>query len=440
MTAGALSHLLCDRQQDARPVACRGGAAISLGQLAAEAAGLAARARSSGWQRAALTAQDSYSFVVGLLGLMHGGCEVLLPANRQPGTLEAMRGSFDVLLDDRMIGEAGRQEPRLEPLDGSACLLTFFTSGSTGAPKRVPKTLAMFEREAETLQAVWKKDGQGTVFSTVPHQHVYGFSYKIAWPLATGRPFQAATNETWEGLLRDLTPAATIVSSPAHLGRMGGLQPLPADRRPARVFSAGAPLTYEAALEAERILGLRPTDIIGSTETGTIAMREWNGENQPWQSMPGLTLRCDEEGRLNLLSPYAGPEWIATADLIAPVPGGFRWLGRADRIVKIEGRRVSLNGVERALSVLPWVAAAAVVLLPGNPGRLGAVILPSETGKERLAALGKFRFGRLLRASLAETLEPASAPRHWRFVEALPSAELGKRRESDLLKLFEAAR
>ena len=57
-----------------------------------------------------------------------------------------------------------------------------------------------------------------------------------------------------------------------------------------------------------------------------------------------------------------------------------------------------------------------------------------------MARLGKFRFGRLLRAGLADKLEPASAPRLWRFVEALPSAELGKRRDRDILELFADAR
>jgi hypothetical protein len=66
--------------------------------------------------------------------------------------------------------------------------------------------------------------------------------------------------------------------------------------------------------------------------------------------------------------------------------------------------------------------------------------VPNLEGRERLAALGTFRFGRLLRKGLADMLDPASAPRYWRFVEALPSAELGKRRDGDILKLFEGVR
>jgi acyl-coenzyme A synthetase/AMP-(fatty) acid ligase len=436
----ALSHLLRDRWQDDEVVAFRGDEAISHARFAAEAAGLAAQVRSSGWGRAALLTKDSYRFALGLYGLMHGGCEVVLPPNHQPGTLEAMRGSFDLLVGDEFLRDVRREEGALDPLDAETCNLAFFTSGSTGAPKRIAKSLAMFEREAQTLHAMWGEEGGGPVFATVPHQHVYGMSFKILTPLATGRPFRAETNEIWEPLLAALSPGATIVSSPAHLTRMAGLAPLSPDRRPSRVFSAGAPLTHEAAIDAERVLGVRPTEIFGSTETGAIATRQQKDADEPWQLLPGLAMRCGDEGRLHLLSPYVGKAWVETADLVAPVAGGFRWLGRADRVVKVEGRRVSLSAVESALTDLPWVAGAAVVLLPGDPGRLAAAIVPSTQGQERLAALGKFRFGRLLREGLSTKLDPASAPRQWRFVEALPSAELGKRRDADIRRLFEDAR
>ena len=433
-----LSQLLSERRQDRDPVARRGGKAISYARFAAEAAGLAAEAQASGWRRAALLAQDSYRFALGLFGLMHGGCEVLLPPNHQPGTIEAMRGSFDLVLDDARLSDVRPREDRLEPLDAKKCALAFFTSGSTGMPKRILKSLAMFEREAQTLNTLW--DGEGEVFATVPHQHVYGLSFKIMAPLAAGRPFHAETPEVWETLLAGLTPNAVIVSSPAHLGRMAGLSALPPDRGPSRVFSAGAPLSTEAAHEARRVLGVPPTEIFGSTETGAIAMRQQESGETPWRLLPGLDMRTDGNGRLSLLTPFVGDEWIETADLVAPAGDGFRWLGRADRVVKIEGRRVDLNALEQALMKLPEVAAAAVIWLPGEKGRLGAAIVPSAEGRAQMARLGKFRFGRLLRAGLADKLEPASAPRLWRFVEALPSAELGKRRDRDLLELFADAR
>ena len=110
--------------------------------------------------------------------------------------------------------------------------------------------------------------------------------------------------------------------------------------------------------------------------------------------------------------------------------------GRADDIVKIEGKRVSLKEVETALGQLDMVKAAAVVILPGEQARLAAAIEPNAPGRVRLAELGTFRFGQYLRRQLAERLDSVCLPKHWRFVTALPAAALGKRRAADILALF----
>jgi len=118
--------------------------------------------------------------------------------------------------------------------------------------------------------------------------------------------------------------------------------------------------------------------------------------------------------------------------------GTFHLLDRVDRIAKIEGKRVSLPEVERRLLDLPSVAAAAVVVLPGDKPCLAAAIVPTHQGTKTLAEQGAFRFGRSLRMSLTDRLEPAGMPRRWRFVAALPTASLGKVRAEDVIALFDA--
>lgn len=95
--------------------------------------------------------------------------------------------------------------------------------------------------------------------------------------------------------------------------------------------------------------------------------------------------------------------------------------------------------MERALEASPWAAAAAVLLLVGPRPGLGAVVVPTEAGRHKLAELGSFRFGRLLRGLLAVSNEPAGLPRRWRFVDRLPAAHLGKRSDAELQALFAAS-
>ncbi|HEV2676103.1 MAG TPA: AMP-binding protein [Aliidongia sp.] len=438
MTILPLSRLLAHGRAPDHLLALTDGVPIAYGRFSAEVASAAVRLRATGCRRAALLCQDSYRFAVGLFGLLHAGMTVVMPPNGQVGTLAALGDAFDLLVDDAFLAAPASEAPSLSGFDPLRPAFEFFTSGSTGAPKRIVKTLAMLEHEIAALDRLWGDEmGSGPAVATVSHQHIYGLTFKLLWPLAAGRPFAGEMHELWETLLDQLPSEAVIVASPAHLGRLSGIAPLARARRPRGIFSAGAPLSLSAAAEATTILGVCPTEIFGSTETGAIATRRQIAGDEPWQALPGIAIATDDGGRLKLRSPFLGDgEWFETEDLIEPVERGFHLRGRADRVVKIEGKRISLTDIEQTLARLPWTAAAAAVALPGEPVRLAAVVVPNQAGWEKLAELGRFRFGRLLRQALTETQEPAGLPRLWRFDDHLPSGAMGKRRDADLRALF----
>jgi acyl-coenzyme A synthetase/AMP-(fatty) acid ligase len=151
----------------------------------------------------------------------------------------------------------------------------------------------------------------------------------------------------------------------------------------------------------------------------------------------------DPDGRLRVRSPYSGggADGYVIDDLVEiAADGSFRLLGRADRIAKVEGNRVSLVELEEALARLQWVREAAIVSLDGDTVRLGAAIVPSELGRAELEKRGAFRFGRLLRGELALAHPSAGLPRQWRFVDRLPASVLGKVSRGELLKLFDRRR
>ncbi|MDP9127463.1 MAG: AMP-binding protein [Pseudomonadota bacterium] len=426
-----LGTLLASRIENG-PVAMRRGKAIDFATFRSDVARVAAELKNCG--RGALACQDSYNFIVGFFGLLHAGSRIVVPPHAKVAATESSGGAFDRLIDDAAIEGGGRGAATLDPLDPTWLAFDFYTSGSSGAPKRVTKSLAMFDAEIEVLEHLWGPSA-GPVFATVTHQHVYGLTFKLLWAIAAGRPFTTVTYPLWEDMLPELTAGSVIISSPAHLGRLEGIKALPIAQRPQRIFSAGATLPPEAARQAAFVFGTRPTEIFGSTETGAIATRR-GGEEELWQPLPGTRVRSDEQGRLLVLSPHIGPDWVTTSDLVDDLDGRFRFRGRSDRIVKVEGKRVSLVDVEQALERLDEVQSAFAGLLPGEVERLVAVIVPSELGRLTLIKIGKFRFGRLLRQALAVTEEPANIPRLWRYVDELPVSSLGKRRNADILSLF----
>ena len=427
MTAIPLSRLLAVGRPDDAPVAD----GVTFARFRADVAGNAARLK--GCRRGLLVAPDGYWGAVGLLALLHAGAEVTIPPNTQPGTLAALTADGATPVGGN-LGPGG-EGMALTPLDPETPL-TFFTSGSTGEPKRVVRTLGMLEAEALATEAVLGRLAGPTarVHATVPHQHVYGLNFRLLWPLVTGRPFTSAMHELWETALAALDARSVLVTSPAHLTRLAGIAPLPPSRRPALVLSAGAPLPEAAAREAAAVFGTPVTEIFGSTETGAIAYRRREAGDPSWRPLPGVVAGRTPDGRLRVGAAHVEGREHVGSDLVEMAEdGGFRLLGRADRIAKVEGKRVSLPEVEAQLRRSPLVADAAVLTLE----QLCAVVMPSVEGAARLADLGAFRFGRLLRRELSAVQEPAGLPRRWRFVSCLPDGALGKRRHADIAALFE---
>jgi acyl-coenzyme A synthetase/AMP-(fatty) acid ligase len=445
MSVVALAELLNRGRPDDLPVAMRGGVVLTLGRLRADVAQNAKALK--GARRALLVCEDSYCFLTGLLALLHIGADVVLPPNAQSGSLRLIGDSFDLMVSDAARPEVARcflvesGGPEVAPfmLEVEQGRLDFFTSGSTGDMKRVAKTAPLLEREAAVLETLWGETLAGArVFGTVSHQHIFGLTFKLFWPLLVGRCFCAETHSAWEALLRELSPGAVIVSSPAHLTRLGGLPPLPRALRPRMILTAGAPLPAEAAAETQEILGTAPTEIFGSTETGAIAWRRVAPGPALWRALPGVEIGTHGDRLLRVRSPFIGGDGCCDlADRIAPAAEGcFRFEGRADRILKIEGKRVSLQQLEREIAALPWIEAAAVASVSGPRSFLGAVAVLSPAGRDDLARLGKFRFERLLRRALASTQDGAVLPRRWRFVERLPTDGMGKRRAADIAALL----
>lgn len=395
----------------------------------------------------ALYFDDALAFAAALYGAWHAGKRVFLCADNLPATRERLAGQVNGFAGDFPDGglvaaaSAGGQDPR--PLDEAAARLVVFTSGSTGEPVAIEKRLDQLAREVEALEAAFGADaGTATVHGTVSHQHIYGLLFRVLWPLASGRPIAPRTF-FHEDLLAALAgQPSLLVASPAHLKRLPQQLDWNALRGQLRaVFSSGGALAAEAALEARERLGVAPTEIYGSSETGGIAWRRWDSELPPWQALPGVDWRIDD-GRLQVRSPHLAQarDWWTSEDQVSAEGGGFRLLGRADRIVKIEERRVSLDALERDIGIHPGVAEARVCVLPGARDALVAVVVPNESGWELLRGQGRRAFSQLLSQHLASRHDAVIRPRRWRYATTLPVNAQGKVTERALTALFRPER
>lgn len=432
-----------------RPVACRtDGTHVSRRQFIEDLNYNIALLRQTPDEAAILYTDNLYWFAVGLFALASCHKTIIVPANDRPATLAGSADHAKLIVSDRKRVFAGvhyRPERSGAPQSAAwpdvdlASPVSFFTSGSSGAPKRVDKQLRHLIAEAEAISGLFatRQAHFRSVCGTAPHHHAFGLAFRLIWPLMSGVPFMDETPEFLENALAQLDAGVVFVSSPAHLHRLDGFAPLPSAKRPACVLSAGAPLDDGAAQRAQALFGCAVTEIYGSTETGALACRRRDRPGEPWRPLPSVRFIQDSPGHAVAIAPHIPDGQAQLADDVRMRDGtGFDLLGRRDRVVKIEAKRVSLDEVEARLCDLADVEEA-IVVVRGDPARLAACVVPSQAGAGFLANHGPFRFNRRIRAALATHLEAASLPRHWRFVERLPRGALGKISRHDVEKLFD---
>ncbi|RQH05729.1 AMP-binding protein [Paraburkholderia dinghuensis] len=437
----ALHELLVARRGEPRTVVCADGAnTTDFDTFRAHALGIAARLRRLPGRRFALWSDDPYVFACALFGLLLAGKVPVIPANPTPGYLAELSDAYDAVLDGSDLAAWCADAVQFPPYESDDVIdakasLTLFTSGSSGTPKAVHKTLAQFDAEVQTLEAQWGALlGDATVLASVPPHHIYGLLFRVLWPLAAGRPFDRATCADPAHLqVRSAQCAATVVvSTPAQLSRWPDLAgfatlcPLPR-----AFFSSGGPLSFDAANRYALTFGAAPLEIYGSTETGGIAWRRQD-EVDAWTPMPGIEVRAGtaaEGGALEVRSPHLGhDDWQRTEDKATfDEHERFRLQGRLDRVVKLDGKRVSLGEIESRLLLHPCVAEVRTVLLAGGSReRVGALVVLSEAGHETLRRDGRVAFLKALRRHLAAWFDAVVLPRHWRVCRALPVDARGK--------------
>ncbi len=406
-------------------------------------------------RRWALVCEDSAWFAAGLFALGDCGRTIVLPQAPQAGSLSASGADIDAVLTDRPENFAGftvlaasetaattSAPPRL-PDD--RVQLEFYTSGSTGTAKCVPKTFAQLRLEVEALERQWGGLlGDAMMAGTVPHYHLYGVLFRVLWPVLSGRPFLTSMCMQPAALRAAAVQGdCAIVSSPAFLSRIADYADLPPADLVRAVFSSGAPLPDAAAQRLKERWGHAAIEVYGSTETGGVAWRAWTGlEDRPlWRPIEGVATELREEAVGERLWVKSGctweHTWAPTGDLAKRRSDGFELLGRADDVVKFEDKRVSLSEMRSRLLSHPWVSDARLLLLEGRRTLIGAVVILNDQGRAELATYGKAAMNDTLREWMRKHYEALLVPRKWRYVDSLPDNDMGKIERARLQRLFE---
>ena len=403
-------------------------------------------------QKYILHCEDYWYFLCAFIALLQCKKTVLLTQNVTREFIAEIKTDGVEFLTDRDIADSifipdvvenaaspsesdMRSFPKIEA-DNTDILL--YTSGSTGKPKGVRQRMTEFELDNAFVFSKWGAEfAKRKLVTTVSQHHIYGFLFGIALPFGYGVPFRRTRIEYPEEFETLSDESYMIIATPAFLKRAVETErKLPLDN--CFIFTSGGAVSKELAEKTEAVFGFCPLEVYGSTETSGIAYRQQTKDGLTWTPFDNAKIWKGEDGCLVIVSPYIkDPKGFATADLVDLLPDGrFVMKGRADSIVKIEEKRISMTEVENRLLQSGLVSDVKVVALEDVRQYLAAALVLNADGKRKFQNEKKLTINKFFHDYLMNYFENVVIPKRWRYVASLPCDVQGKKHKEDIAALF----
>lgn len=405
-----------------------------------------------------LHCEDYWYFLVTFVALLQCRKTIRLTQNIADSFIREIKTPERMFITDQQVNDSDaiqiadvmeRYNPverqiRMTPhIDAENTDIRMYTSGSTGKPKAVRQRMKEFELDNAFIISKWGQEFLSRyLVTTVSQHHIYGFLFGISLPFSLGVPFRRTRitiPEEFE-LLND--DKYMIIATPAFLKRTVDTytenETLPLED--CFIFTSGGAVSEELAKRVTEVFGFCPLEVYGSTETSGIAYRKQSVNGLKWTPFDNAKIWKGDDGCLRIISPYIkDPEGFATADMVTIFDDGtFLLNGRADSIVKIEEKRISLPEVESRILESDLVSDVKVIALEDRRQYLAAVIELNEKGKQKFRGERKLVLNRYFHDYLTQWFENVLIPKKWRFVDHIPTDVQGKKHKDEIAALFAA--
>ena len=300
--------------------------------------------------------------------------------------------------------------------------INFYTSGSTGYPKLIEKTLKQFEAEASKIVNQFTNDIADSVFLyTVPHYHSYGFVFAVLVPYM----LELKSLDNRINYLETINNFSdykkiTIVTTPAFLKRI--------DRTSLKInaewhlFSSTGVLDKKVNDLCKEVFHTDATEIYGSTEAGAMAYRR-RSENELWTRLNVVQLKVDEHGSIECCSGYTGDNvWIHVGDVVdMKNENEFELIGREDSIVKIEGKRISVQQIDRQILMDKHFKDSYTIYCKSDKREYIASFIVLNNNDRNAEHMKRY-----IIEYLKGYFETVVLPKKIYFVDRIPRSEIGK--------------
>lgn len=306
----------------------------------------------------------------------------------------------------------------------SEIMINLFTSGSSATPKNIQKTLKNLIKEAEDLKEEFAINENLEFIATTTPNHLYGLVFYLILPLNSGGVINSNSISYPENLTIE---NACLITSPSFLEKMEKYSEKPLVK-PLKIFAAGAKFKEETLNYAKSISG-EVIDIYGSTETGTIGYR--CSAQEPLKLLKNIRIKPLLNGT-EIETPYSFQPIQIIGDRIEVLDGRtIKLLGRADRILKIQEKRLSAEEVENTLNKHEFLKKSYVLQ---NGEKLACIAVLNNAGIDFLINSGSVELIKILKNYLRKSFE--ILPQKWKFLDEIPKTSNGKTDKQKIENLF----
>ena len=306
--------------------------------------------------------------------------------------------------------------------------LLFFTSGSSGFPVGAFKSRDNLLEEVEVLKELLKEFKIKRVVVSVPFVHIYGILAGLLLPLHLGDITLVVKEDflPYEILQEASQDDTLVITTPVFIKALSKVNESK-DLTKTLFISSTGPLHIDDVTLFQEKFKTNILQLFGSTETGGIAYKL--GKNTKWKSLKSVNIKSQDE-RLSLNSPFISKYLLEncitelkqpfqTQDIVEIDGDEFTLLGRANKLIKIAGKRISALEIESIIETLPNVEKAVVSLVYKKELLRSEQILITLLAKEMIDK-------RVIKEKIAQNFGTLTIPFKVEYVDSLNYSAMGK--------------
>lgn len=396
---------------------------------------------------------DIYMFHVAFMALMQAGKDVILPAMLTEQNIDVLRGETNTIVTDQNFDFHGFTFIDIHQDFGNTWdfhdmddrLIYFFTSGSTGTPKKICKTFHNLSSEAALHNKM-----QNDVFNMSPVMiasiapyHMYGLLWRFLIPMSAGIPIDTNMIFTPEELQAAQHKYSKVLfaTTPSFLDGITKYQSqYEFLDNCVGIFSSGSLLSAPSSEKTQKIFGVSPFEVFGSTETGGVAFRQQK-YGDLWTVFDDVKITLDENSCIIADSEFCCTRPFQMSDIVEMQNDRqFLLKTRADRIVKIAEERISLPEYEQKLCCHEFVDNCYVTTVNQNERLvIGCVLTLTNAGKDFITSHGRHKFITDIKNWLSAYFPNVALPRKIRIVNKIPMNTQGKILKSEIAEILRSA-